>query len=42
MDYYLCVVFYLGPAGGSLRGALERMSEETNVGGLLSSGSGEV
>lgn len=42
MDYYLCVVFYSGPTSGSLQGALERMSEETNVGRLLSSGSGEV
>lgn len=41
-DYYQYVVFCTGPTGGSLQGASERMSEETNVGGLLSSGSGEV
>lgn len=41
-DHYLFVVFCSGPTSGSLQGALERMSEETNVGGLLSSGSGEV
>lgn len=41
-DYYLHVIFCSGPTSGSLQGALERMSEETNVGGLLSSGSGEV
>ncbi len=41
-DYYLYVVCCSSPTSGSLRDALERMSEETNVGGLLSSGSGEV
>ena len=41
-DYYQYVVFCTSPTGGSLQGASERMSEETNVGGLLSSGSGEV
>lgn len=41
-DYYLHVVFCSGPTSGSLQGAFERMSEETNVGGVLSSGSGEV
>lgn len=41
-DYYLRVVFCSGPTSGSLQGAFERMSEETNVGGVLSSGSGEV
>lgn len=35
-------VFCCGPISGSLQGALERMSEENNVGGLLSSGSREV
>lgn len=35
-------MFCTGPTSGSLQGSLERMSEETNVGGLLSSGSGEV
>ena len=42
VDYYLCVVVHPVPTTGSLQGALERMSEETNVGVLLSSGSGEV
>lgn len=41
-DYYLYVIFCSGPTSRSLQGALERMSEETNVGGLLSSRSGEV
>ena len=42
MDCSLCVEFYSGHAIGGLQGALERMSEETNVGGLLSSWSAEV
>lgn len=41
-DYYLYVVCCSGPTSGRLQGTLERMSEETNVGRLLSSGSGEV
>lgn len=35
-------MFCSGPTSRSLQGAFERMSEETNVGGLLSSRSGEV
>lgn len=41
-DHYLYVMFCSGPTSRSLQGALERMSEENNVCGLLSFGSGEV
>lgn len=42
MDCYLYLMLCSGPSCGSLQGAMERMSKETNVGGLLSCGSGEV